>query len=38
LWWSAAGTAILATAIYIRAGSGYIEEAEKVNGARQNTQ
>ncbi len=34
LWWSAAGTAILATAIYIRAGSGYIEEAEKANGAR----
>ena len=34
LWWSAAGTAILATAIYIRAGSGYIEEAEKTNGAR----
>jgi CDP-diacylglycerol--glycerol-3-phosphate 3-phosphatidyltransferase len=34
LWWSAAGTAILATAIYIRAGSGYIEEAEKTNSAR----
>jgi cardiolipin synthase len=34
LWWSAAGTAILATAIYIRTGSGYIEEAEKANGAR----
>ena len=34
LWWSAAATAILATAIYIRAGSGYIEEAEKTNGAR----
>jgi len=34
LWWSAAGTAILATAIYIRAGSGYIEEAEKANVAR----
>jgi cardiolipin synthase len=33
LWWSAAGTAILATAIYIRAGSGYIEEVEKANGA-----
>jgi cardiolipin synthase len=33
LWWSAAGTAILATAIYIRTGSGYIEEAEKANGA-----
>lgn len=34
LWWSAAGTAILATGIYIRSGSGYIEEAEKANGAR----
>ena len=28
LWWSAAGTAILATLIYIRKGSGYIEEHE----------
>ena len=35
-WWSAAGTAILATAIYIRAGSGYIEEAEKANVAGPN--
>lgn len=29
LWWSAAGTAILTTLIYIRKGSGYIEEHEK---------
>jgi len=29
LWWSAAGTAILATLIYIRNGSRYIEEFEK---------
>ena len=28
LWWSAAGTAILATLIYIRTGSHYIEEYE----------
>ena len=28
LWWSAAGTAILATLIYIRKGSRYIEEYE----------
>lgn len=28
LWWSAAGTAILATLIYIRTGSRYIEEHE----------
>jgi CDP-diacylglycerol--glycerol-3-phosphate 3-phosphatidyltransferase len=34
LWWSAAGTAILATGIYIRAGSGYIEEVEKADGAK----
>jgi CDP-diacylglycerol--glycerol-3-phosphate 3-phosphatidyltransferase len=34
LWWSAAGTAILATAIYIRTGSGYIEEVEKADGAK----
>jgi cardiolipin synthase len=34
LWWSAAGMAILATGIYIRAGSGYIEEVEKANGAK----
>ena len=30
LWWSAAGTAILATLIYIRNGSRYIEEQESV--------
>jgi len=30
LWWSAAGTAILATLIYIRHGSRYIEEQESV--------
>ena len=29
LWWSAAGTAILATLIYIRNGSRYIEDYEK---------
>lgn len=29
LWWSAAATAILATLIYIRAGSCYIEESEE---------
>ena len=29
LWWSAAGTAILATLIYIRKGSRYIEEYER---------
>jgi len=29
LWWSAAGTAILATLIYIRNGSHYIEEYEQ---------
>lgn len=29
LWWSAAGTAILATLIYIRAGSRYIEQYEQ---------
>jgi len=29
LWWSAAGTAILATLIYIRDGSRYIEEYEQ---------
>jgi len=29
LWWSAAGTAILATLIYIRYGSRYIEEHEQ---------
>jgi cardiolipin synthase len=31
LWWSAAGTAILATLIYIRNGSRYIEEYERAN-------
>ncbi len=30
-WWSAAGTAILATLIYIRTGSRYIEEYEQEN-------
>ncbi|TFG50539.1 MAG: CDP-alcohol phosphatidyltransferase family protein [Candidatus Brocadiia bacterium] len=34
LWWSAAGTAVLATLIYIRIGSRYIEEYEK-NQTRQ---
>ncbi len=29
LWWSAAGTAILATLVYIRTGSRYIEEYEQ---------
>jgi phosphatidylglycerophosphate synthase len=29
LWWSAAGTAILTTLIYIRNGSRYIEEYEQ---------
>ena len=31
LWWSAAGTAIVATLIYIRAGSRYIEQYEQAN-------
>jgi cardiolipin synthase len=31
LWWSAAGTAILATLIYIRVGSRYIEQFEQNN-------
>ncbi len=31
LWWSAAGTAILATLIYIRTGSRYIEQYEQNN-------
>lgn len=31
LWWSAAGTAILATLIYIRMGSRYIEQYEQGN-------
>jgi len=36
LWWSAAGTAILATLIYIRGGSRYIEQFEQsqANNAR----
>jgi len=33
LWWSAAGTAILATLIYIRTGSRYIEQYEHVNAS-----
>jgi hypothetical protein len=32
LWWSAAGTAILATLIYIRNGSRYIEQHEQELG------
>ncbi|MHC4423077.1 MAG: CDP-alcohol phosphatidyltransferase family protein [Planctomycetota bacterium] len=32
LWWSAAGTAILATLIYIRNGSRYVEEYEQKQG------
>jgi hypothetical protein len=32
LWWSAAATAILATLIYIRTGSRYIEEYEQSLG------
>lgn len=32
LWWSAAGTAILSTLIYIRSGSGYVEEYEQALG------
>jgi len=35
LWWSAAGTAILATLIYIRDGSRYIEEYEQASASRQ---
>jgi len=31
LWWSVAATAIIATALYIRAGSHFIEEAEKTS-------
>ncbi len=31
LWWSAAGTAVLATLIYIRNGSRYIEENEQAS-------
>ncbi len=33
LWWSAAGTAILATLIYIRNGSRYIEEYEQASAS-----
>lgn len=32
MWWSAAGTAILATFIYIRAGNRYLEDYEQSNG------
>ena len=35
LWWSAAGTAILGTLIYIRNGSRYIEEYEQKNVSRE---
>ena len=35
LWWSAAGTAILATLIYIRDGSRYIGEYEQASVSRQ---
>ena len=35
LWWSAAGTAILATLIYIRDGSRYIEQFEQNNVKRE---
>ena len=31
LWWSAAGTAILTTLIYIRNGSRYVEEYEQAS-------
>jgi len=34
LWWSAAGTAVLATLIYIRNGSRYIEKYEQENASR----
>ena len=34
LWWSAAGTAVLATLIYIRNGSRYIEKYEQENTSR----
>lgn len=34
LWWSAAGTAVLATLIYIRNGSRYIEQYEQENVSR----
>jgi hypothetical protein len=33
LWWSAAGTAILATLVYIRSGSQFVEQYERsLNG------
>ena len=35
LWWSAAGTAIIATLIYIRNGSRYIEQNEQENKTRE---
>jgi cardiolipin synthase len=35
LWWSAAGTAILAILIYIRRGSRYIEEYEQTNASKE---
>lgn len=35
LWWSAAGTAILATLVYIRNGSRYIEEYEQNSKSNQ---
>jgi len=35
LWWSAAGTAIIATLIYIRMGSRYIEKYEQANVSRE---
>ncbi|MFB0525188.1 MAG: CDP-alcohol phosphatidyltransferase family protein [Phycisphaerae bacterium] len=34
LWWSAAGTAILATLIYIRNGSRYIEQYEQIQNEK----
>lgn len=37
LWWSAAGTAILATLIYIRDGSRYIEQYESATGGANKT-
>lgn len=35
LWWSAAGTAILATIVYIIKGSRYIEQYEQTNSSRE---
>lgn len=32
LWWSAAATAVIGTAMYIRAGSTHLEHLEKING------